>query len=302
MSNPSHPSLLDEVSTPGIPYYVAFKDSLIFVDAFNGLLILGIGDTIHPTPLSQIDGGPGQFAVADSFVYWIYSSAVGRYAIVDVSNPLLPVVRSTAVTEEEFPGMIAYKDHYLYISQGFTNSSNLEDVSDPDHPIQVGNVFVGSEDYMATIQDTLMYVGRLGGIEIFDVSSMPNPVLTGYVDTINSTVQGIVLDDTIVYAACTPGGILRFSIANPTNPFVTGWGKQVREVASGLQSYSITRLSDAVAAATSAGFDVYGVAQGDTLPHLAFVPTAGGGYSGSAVRGNSLYLASGLAGLRIAKW
>jgi len=93
---------------------------------------------------------------------------------------------------------------------------NISNPSNPEIISQTDLNFLAQE---ILIQDTIVYIGGLNRIELFDISDLDNPQQISNVTIDNYCVSLTIFND-MLYASCCQGGIYLINISNPQIPLI----------------------------------------------------------------------------------
>ena len=138
--------------------------------------------------------------------------------ILDVSNPVVPVLLGTYIAGSSYAIDVAVSGNLAYLAY-FGEGLQILDVSDPSAPVLVG-AYTAESAYGVTLSGDLAYVMQFnGGLTVLDVSDPSAPVrLGGY--SVNSYGYGIVVSDDLVYLADGSDGLNIIDVSNPAAPFL----------------------------------------------------------------------------------
>ena len=184
MSNPSSPSLLGQVSMPGICAYVGItvRDSLVYFSAeYSGLYVVDIHRPSAPVVLGHSsDVGYAADVAVDGHFAYVATEYSGLH-IVDIANPSAPV---EVASFDDWPCQstgVEIRGCNLYLSN-FAGPFRILNISDPLHPLSLSLLDLapcGSEEALAVVGQTAYTVTECGELIAIDVSQPCNPAEIG---------------------------------------------------------------------------------------------------------------------------
>jgi alpha-tubulin suppressor-like RCC1 family protein len=203
-------------ATPGFAYNVDVDGALAFVaDGQSGLLILEASSCVSLGQLAFAGEEAVDVRVQGSLA--AVALGPGGFALVDVSDPSLPVVRSRTAG--------AVVDLWLSGDRLYTASSNglaIYDVSLPDAPALLGSQALGGPAtavaadsarglVVVLTAEPALAVLQTGGPAPWPVVTVPLPAATNQADD-------VVLLGTSAYVANGRAGIHEVDVTNPPSP------------------------------------------------------------------------------------
>ncbi len=225
---------LNLVATLGSPYnynmlvrnktaYYCATDSILAVDlhAVPSLPVVGK----HRARYMILD-----VAVSGDYAY-VANLKKGMH-ILDVSDPTNPRLVGEECTYSASD--IVVQGNYAYTVDDGLNRVRTYDISVPEAPVAVGEIFGGGDMNKLDIDDTLLCATM--GSSGFVVHSMASPESPNYLGLFDppGTTWGVDLVDTIVYAACDNGGLRIYDAGSPASIHQEGYfatAKQAMAVA-----------------------------------------------------------------------
>ncbi|MEO0184776.1 MAG: T9SS type A sorting domain-containing protein [candidate division WOR-3 bacterium] len=225
-ANPTSPTLVSNIMTPGWPYGVEVNNNLLCVcDDYAGVKIYDISNPALPMELGHIDspGSATMIVIRDTFAYLADDWCGLR--IINISNPYNPV----EIGSYDTPGRAIWldvADTLAYISD-YYNGLLILNVREPSNPQFVGQWQNPNLSYIWAVDviDTLLYVtGQylvVPQLKHFMVLNVSNPTTPSYVYgiTFPEPPDGMVIRDTIAFVCDQTSGIRIVNIANPFNMF-----------------------------------------------------------------------------------
>jgi len=230
LSDPENPELIGWLGLDSLAGGGMMKQDTVLIIS-NGLSVtsISVADLYHPKLVSFSWDTTNQY---------IPCGALGRSG-----NYLLKPFMHCFVTWEMLPdysfrkvhqfntaervNAFAHKDNYLYLGCG-SSGIWMFDISDPENPVQLKNIFLGMKVLdLKTYNDLLIVYGFvLGGgrqgirFKIFNIS---NPVKLQYLSEFYSNEHELwsfdfEIQDSLLYIAAVDSGIMVVDIHNPNQP------------------------------------------------------------------------------------
>ncbi|MCX6779629.1 MAG: hypothetical protein NT034_00395 [Candidatus Magasanikbacteria bacterium] len=238
ISNPYSPAVVGSITDSSFyPSFdvsgnYAFIGNASIVNAtYNGLMVVDISNPLamsvvtNYTENSHKLDSPTKIKVFGNYLY-LYNGAVsGKFVVVDISNPLSPVVGGSLSLGATLTTNITVSGRYAYYVEGNGSVLKVVDVSNPSSPTVVGSVndfsaFFGSTNLF--ISGNYLYtVGGSGNswglLTVVDISDPTNPTVktslnTGSIGQIK-TLQ-VVGNNAYVAGKTTVAGEMGFSVIN----------------------------------------------------------------------------------------
>jgi hypothetical protein len=183
----------------------------------------------------------------------------------------------------------------LYVSD-VTSGLRIVDVSDPEHPLEVGSLDTPGRAYGVALQGSLAYVadGR-DGLRIINVSNPRQPFEVGAIDT-PEFAWGVAVDGTYAYVADRLGGLRIIDVSDPAAPSEVGsvvTPDEATDVALDGSKVFVTAFE-------GGGLRVYDVSSPTNPSEMGWIDTPGSAYA-LVLDGGYAYLADGGGGLRIVR-
>ena len=237
VQNPTTPSLVSTVEVaPGTTCEgVATSGSYAYVAAGGaGLKVYNISSPALPTLVASIDSlaycesvvisSPYAYIAADGPGY------VGRSFIFDVSDPNVPVYKSTIYGYGGYHQYMSVRSGHAYICD-YNKSLQVINVTDVSNPVNVVEIPSGFQTASIVFDGNYAYVA-IGqqGMNVYDVSNPAAPtfvstILTGgraaFVSFGAITIGGSPKGHVYVSNRDTPG-ICAINVSVPSNPVVSG--------------------------------------------------------------------------------
>ncbi len=231
VSNPSAPTLLQTLETPGRAYDVAAAGTTVYVaDGQSGLQVVDVANPRLPTLVANVEtpGDARGLTLAGSSLYLADGEA--GLQVLDIANPTLPRIVGSVDT----PGIandVAALGSYVFVASGGFNPVPpvpgdgpaegfvVADVTNPASP-EVLPASEAMENVHAlgfALSGSRLYVAGWLGLTIFDVSSPSSPQFLGHR---SSLAFGVVVADEIAYVAlyAEPGVLDILDVSNPGSP------------------------------------------------------------------------------------
>ncbi len=138
--------------------------------------------------------------------------------IIDVTNPLAPVLLSTFALSGYGEGLGVSGD-YAYIAVG-SSGMQIIDITDPANPVDVVTLAGSSPGAYAegiNVVSPYAYLGNGGGTEIFDISDPTNATLVGTMVN-DGWIQDVMPISNYLYVCDWGNGIDILDISDPASP------------------------------------------------------------------------------------
>lgn len=109
------------------------------------------------------------------------------------------------------------RGHYVYLGNGPT--FHVLDVSDPSHPLIIGEWVTSGYVYDIRLKNSLAFVATANGLLILDVSDPRNPEELSSIN-VGHQVSRVALADSFVFVSGFPGPVTLVEVTNPRAPRV----------------------------------------------------------------------------------
>ncbi len=318
----AHNTALDAAEGGGFAY---------FAEAGAGVMVISIGDPLHPRSVATIDTPGLARAVACTPPYLYIADEARGLHICPVFSGNFAIAGSV-----DTPGNargVAVVGNYAFVAD-YTSGLQVVDVSDPAHPVIIGSVNTPGYAQSVAIAGDYAYVADYYSLQVIDVSDPTAPQMVHSVSTASFALS-VVTAGTHAYVADSTRGLTVVDIADPTQAAVIvtvatpGVAKDVHVagnrayLACDGQGVQVVDISDPHAPALSGSIDATGSAQGVAAAgnlvlaalgdegiritnalNLELVPLRGsldtpGAATGLAQSGNVVLVADGAAGLQV---
>ncbi len=194
------PADLSYVSVPGFANAVAVAGDYAYIAAGgSGLQIVGLSsDRTHPTVISSLNlsGSTYDVTLVGNTAYLAGSSTL---SVVDITNPLVPVLRGTFSTSGSCLG-IAVSGQNAYLN--CTNGLQVVNISNPASMIQVSSLNVGGTPWKIAVDAARHYVAMAegsAGLKFVDITNPAAPTLLG--TALTGDARAATLNGTFAYVA-----------------------------------------------------------------------------------------------------
>jgi hypothetical protein len=198
--------------------------------------------TLHPSaakggfdalPLYETGSYPfcaGNVIALDTLRELAFVGAGGGVLVVDVSDPMHPVVLSDAIRGRYQAWEIALYGPFVYVAyysdDDFDNNDQdvqVWDTRDPAHPGHVCDINLPQPALSVEVRDSLLAASCAGEIDLYRLSSNGTP--TKLAQMSGGVACDLRFQDTLLYEAVFWQGIVVWNVADPTAPrAVASWG------------------------------------------------------------------------------
>ena len=177
-------NLLGSYDTPGSAEGVFVSGNYAYVaDGLYGVRIIDVSDPASPVEVAYYDS-PGQAhrVFVEGNLLYVADGSEGL-RIVDVSDPISPVEIGAYNTPGTAMGVFALFP-YVFLADGGASGLRVIDVSDPTSPYEYAHYMTPGEAKDVKVFANRAYVADgVGGMRIYDLSSLPTITEFGYYDT-----------------------------------------------------------------------------------------------------------------------
>ncbi len=302
ISEGTSPKIIGEYLTDGYVYDIELKGALAFVCIGRGLLVLDIANPFVPKKISEINIGGIAISIAleNNFAYVTTFSGILR--VVDISNPSTPYLRGSISAGGMIASCVEAKDKQVYVGNPEFPDLALIDATNPD-TLRRTFLNIGGWSLTARIKDTLLFLGVRGisgkrYLKIYNVVDAKNPKFLVEVEISASLINGITVskDNKTAYFLAHDKGIYSIDISDIRHPKILD--KYKRELPVDIGNVGICISKNLLFAAYYNGLSVVDVSKPDSLKLTSFF-TTGGFAQKVSIKGDKVFLASGLSGLWI---
>ena len=193
-------------------------------DEDAGLQIFDLSNPTSPSLLSSTNIGSGEAIVVKGSVNGVlaYVSTGGSLRIVDVSNPLSPILRGQTFNKQRLCLFISFV-RQLPICRRLGGNLEIIDVSNASTPLDVGKApgisFVSA---VAAANGYIYAISQLAydGFYIFSPSGS-SLTLLGQKQSVTSTGYNLLVSGTKAYVAGGQAGFEIFDVSNPYGPLLS---------------------------------------------------------------------------------
>ncbi len=194
---------------------IEIRGTLAYCAFQNGLRILDITDAQIPALLSQVYLGGG-FAVDVKDQLAFVAAADKGLAVIDVSNPKAPVLKSILDTPGEARDVVV-NGPYAYVADGPAGLL-VVDIRNPAAPKVAGSWDSPGESLGLMLRGTTVFLADgSAGLQIVNVGNPDRPSLLGTLDT-DGTAEGVALSGNYAYIADGAGGIKVMDVGATSAP------------------------------------------------------------------------------------
>ena len=241
---------------PGASYYVntptaadaisvTIENQYGFVLDFGvGLEILDLHDPVNPQLVGHfsltptLSGGaeeipiPVASAISGSYAFIVEvenpnspNAQTGRIEIVDVANPVAPVLAGSVDLGQALPNAVTVAGNYMYVTTLNAGASvEVFNITNPGTPAFVGKLPGTHTPEAVAVEGQLAFVADLGGLLIYNVADPGHPTLLSqfagsYADV---QIQGNIAYLSGPAGSPTTNAFVEVNISNPANPTFVG--------------------------------------------------------------------------------
>lgn len=198
------------------PDGIAIQEDIAYVaDGRGGLRVLDISNPESPVGIAHLSmPGVQRFVqVLGDRLYLV--DFVDRFSLVDVSDPGEP--RTLSVIDTRVYGAYVC-DGIAYLAEG-SDGLFLYDISDPEHPAEIGWCAVPGHAWDVIVSDGFAYVCAFeDGLQIVDVSDPAQPVLRGGIDFDYMRFKALEKVGNHVFVPAGNSSLFILDVSDPDNP------------------------------------------------------------------------------------
>jgi hypothetical protein len=256
------------------------SSALSFLDAIN--IPNWLTSYCNPKLIGTCDVPGGHILLHDNYAY-VSGRGSGLY-IIDVSNPMNPILKGSYITSSAVGASVV--DNYTYFLT--YHDLHIIEISDPQNPTFKGSYEIpGNPDGIKIVDNYAYIVAWNSGLHVIEVSDPPNPIFKGSYVTDYGAHGIYVLGNYAYIINSHPASFHVVDISDPLHPTLKG-------------SY---RLSGGSIVALSGNYayveDIYPTrlriidVNDPTNPHPIGDEYGIHGFSGIAISGNYAYVTGG---------
>ena len=169
--------------------------------------------------LAQLGGSSKAVSVVGDYAYIGIGARLEILDIKDLSKPI--VIGQSGILADAIRNL-DISGNYVYISAGLDGGLIVIDITDTEHPVQMGNYDTQCVAEDVDVVGNFAYVAcATRGLMVFDVSNPNSPKLKGSYDT-QSLAEGIFVEKNLAYVADYYSGLQIIDISNPSGPILVG--------------------------------------------------------------------------------
>jgi len=194
--------------------YCAFSD---------GLVVLDISDLTSPSFVAQLflENGAENLDISGNHVFVVNGSP--QMNIIDVSNPLSPLIANGYVASQIVD--VDIDGNYAYLAQK-NEGIQILDISDPENPIFMGSCSTSVYASRLMVQGDYAYAAAEfspdPGLQIIDVSDPSAPFFLGNLPIEGNPHDLYITGGYAYFATSGPGQLHVIDISNPALPTQAG--------------------------------------------------------------------------------
>jgi hypothetical protein len=255
-------SVVTRIFTIGNKLYLAGSSSGIFTVDISDLSDMSmIGHTLKPGFLHGLAANDAN----------LISTNYRGLSIIDAPLTVAPPPKQAFSATVDSAKGIDIQGDYAYIADDH-GGVTIFNITIPFSPLNVSSVATSDRALNLKVDQDLLYVAALTGVDIFDVSDPYTPTLVGYIP-ITKAVGLDVQDNLLAIYSTEPGFVALYDIVDPTDPvhLSTHQGPEYPEeiiirddkvyVAGGYSTLVIMDISDPNNITTAGIYDAPGIVE-----------------------------------------
>ncbi len=242
VSNPASPVLMSSLTTNSGAVGLYVSGGYAYKTDFGAQVsIIDISNKKNPIQISTANSGfcTRTMAVQGPYAYHDSQCWFNGIGISDISNPyqITPKGFSQPGSESNATG-ITVNGKYMYVTyMSGTNTFKIVDVSDPNTPVTVSEMAIGSPTAVG-VQGNYAYITVGSTLKVIDVSNPTSPTLVKTITTGGVNEHNISISGRYLTFATTNGKVEVYDISNPLNPTLAG---QASGLDAGRSAYVVGR-------------------------------------------------------------
>jgi len=278
ITTPTAPALRGYYNTGDYVSGVAVSGSIAYLANGNsGLMVCDISNPAGPQRVTSLSIGNCDRLIvqASGSNLFAYVSSGGALAVVDVTNPSVPVLRGTtaSITQSWERHSLAFLNSRVYLADGYGLVQAI-DVSNPTVPTALGAPFNGDTASAVASANGYIYAWSNVGMEIYNFPGGVANRVGAFFPSGLGAFQGNTVAILGGTAICTGGenGFQTINVSTPSNPssrgaYTTTAGYYLNTAVNGNTVFSTTQNS---------GLKVFNVNTAASPTLLSLFATAGG--------------------------
>jgi|GEM_PF-5775393 len=216
VSDLDNPTLVGQLPISGFASRIhTSEDKLYLSSASRDVYTIDISDLSNMSIIGQtlIRGYLHDLNANDAH---LITASSGGLSIIDASLTVTPPPKQSFKTTSDNARGIDIDNNYAYIADDF-GGVTIFDITIPFSPLKVSSVATSDRALNLKVDQDLLYVAALTGVDIFDVSDPYTPTLVGYIP-ITKAVGLDVQDNLLAIYSTEPGFVALYDIVDPTDP------------------------------------------------------------------------------------
>jgi hypothetical protein len=216
LASPASPEVIGAYDRSFYGSNLVVQGETVYVsDLYEGLHILSIEDRTQPTHRHTVELlDPRGLAIADSRLYVTTRDGL---SILDLSDPIIPFVRSTVPLSGMIANVIVQGD-FAYVSAG-SDGLHVVSIADPDAPQRVHTIPFDGYVLPIAVDQEHLYVGA-SGLHTFSITDPARPRLVCSNPTERQAVSMAIQGDRLLFGESSDLSI--YSLADPASPVELG--------------------------------------------------------------------------------
>lgn len=227
VSDPTSPEIVDWFSGFNLQLSIgiAVDGDYAYVGTQSHLTVVNVSDPQLVPVAGVTPGVVNRGVIKDGDYVYVGSQASATFSVVDVSDPLIPVIVGS-ITSPTINNIWGLAKQGNYVFAGCSGSSRFVviDVSNPASPTIAASITTGVNNATGVVVDgSYAYVLMNTGLRVVDISTPTSPVIVGSVDASPSGAgHHLVKDGNYVYSTFFTQTVFVFDVSTPTAPTQVG--------------------------------------------------------------------------------
>jgi len=207
LANPSYPMQISRDTIYATYTDVAGRGNYAFCClGWSGFTVIDFSDLLYPEEYGHIPSLGGyvySISIDNDRAY--LACGAGGMQIIDISDPIAPVVIGSYATTGSARGIYARRDTAFIATND--NGLVIVDALDPSSPVLIGNLDTDGYAYGIWVEDSLAFIADYDeGIRVINIYNPTAPFETGYYSDIHNCL-GVTVANGYIYASFGNDGL-----------------------------------------------------------------------------------------------